>query len=57
MLMHRLLKEKREKRKRKKNFILFYFVLISVLKNIYENLKIVIKNSRALRKCFVISFK
>lgn len=43
MLMHRLLKEKREKRKRKKNFILFYFVLISVLKNIYENLKIVIK--------------
>lgn len=43
MLMHRLLKEKREKRKRKKNFILFHFVLISVLKNIYENLKIVIK--------------
>lgn len=57
MLMHRLLKEKREKRKRKKNFILFHFVLISVLKNIYENLKIVIKNSRALQKCFVISFK
>lgn len=48
--MHRMLKEKREKEK--KNFL--FFILISVLKNIYENLKIVIKKSnRALQKCFV----
>lgn len=45
-----MLKEKREKEK--KNFL--FFILISVLKNIYENLKIVIKKSnRALQKCFV----
>lgn len=48
--MHRMLKEKREKEK--KNFL--FFILISVLKNIYENLKIVIKKSnRALQKCFI----